>query len=73
MNYCPSCGVQYIHHHGLIVTCSQLQKATLKIENLKKESARLRKKNKMFLKTMNAQIIEIQQNYKRELEKIRKL
>jgi len=39
MNYtdkqnCPSCGVQYIHHNGLIPTCAELQKAKLKIERL---------------------------------------
>lgn len=33
-HFCPSCGVQYIHHHGLIGTCSELQKAKLKIEKL---------------------------------------
>jgi len=33
-NFCPSCGVYYVHHHGLIRTCEELQKAKLKIERL---------------------------------------
>jgi hypothetical protein len=33
--FCPSCGVYYIHHNGLIPTCAELQKAKLKIERLK--------------------------------------
>jgi len=40
MNYtdnqnCPSCGVDYVEHNGLIPTCAELQKAKLKIERLK--------------------------------------
>ena len=33
-NFCPSCGVDYIHHNGLVATCAELQKAKLKIERL---------------------------------------
>ena len=33
-NFCPSCGVDYINHNGLIPTCAELQKAKLKIERL---------------------------------------
>ena len=34
-HFCPFCGVDYIHHNGLIPTCAELQKAKLKIERLK--------------------------------------
>jgi len=31
---CPSCGIQYVQHNGLIGTCAELQKAKLKIKRL---------------------------------------
>jgi len=34
-NFCPSCGVDYVEHNGLVATCAELQKAKLKIERLK--------------------------------------
>ena len=34
-HFCPSCGVDYIHHNGLIPTCAELQIAKLKIKRLK--------------------------------------
>jgi len=54
-HFCPSCGVQYIHHHGLIGTCSELQKAKLKIEKLNGELAKLREEELKF----NDHLIEI--------------
>lgn len=35
IDFCPSCGVDYIHHNGLIPTCAELQKAQQKIIRLK--------------------------------------
>jgi len=43
-NFCPSCGVQYFHHLGLIGTCAELQKAKLNILKLKEELYELQKK-----------------------------
>lgn len=34
-HFCPSCGVDYIEHNGLIATCAELRKAKLKIIRLK--------------------------------------
>ena len=47
-HFCPSCGVDYIHHNGLIPTCAELQKAKLKIERLKKKLAELRDEQLKF-------------------------
>lgn len=49
-HYCPSCGVYYIHHHGLIATCAELQKAKLEVEKLNGELAELRKEQLKFNK-----------------------
>jgi hypothetical protein len=57
--FCPSCGVDYIRHNGLIPTCSELQKAKLEIERLKGKLAELRDEELKF--------------NKREVEKIGKL
>ena len=57
--FCPSCGVYYIHHNGLIPTCAELQKAKLKIERLKGKLAELRDEQMKF--------------NQREVEKIGKL
>ena len=57
--FCPSCGVDYIHHNGLIPTCAELQKAKLKIERLKMILADYRDKQLKF--------------NQREVEKIKKL
>lgn len=48
IDFCPSCGVYYVHHHGLIGTCKELQKANLEIEELKGELAELRKEQLKF-------------------------
>jgi len=45
-NFCPSCGVYYVEHNGLIPTCAELQKAKLKIERLEKVLSDYRKRNK---------------------------
>ena len=58
-HFCPSCGVDYIEHNGLIPTCAELQKAKLKIERLKGELAELRDEQLKF--------------NQREVEKMRKL
>jgi len=58
-HYCPSCGVYYIHHNGLVATCAELQKAKLKIERLKGLLADYRNEQLNF--------------NKREVEKIGKL
>lgn len=47
-NFCPSCGVYYVHHHGLIRTCEELQKAKLEIVELKGELAELRDEELKF-------------------------
>jgi len=47
-HFCPSCGVYYIHHHGLIGTCAELQKAKLEIEKLKGQLAELREEGLKF-------------------------
>jgi len=57
--FCPSCGVQYIHHNGLVKACAELQKAELEIERLKGELAELRD--------------EMMEFNQREVEKMRKL
>jgi len=72
-HFCPFCGVDYINHNGLILTCEELEKSKLTIKKLKKQLSGLRNKNKMILKTMNDQIIDIQQDYKREVKKMGKL
>ena len=56
---CPSCGVDYIEHNGLISTCAELQKAKLEIVELKGELAELRDEELKF--------------NQRETEKMRKL
>jgi len=48
IDFCPSCGVYYVHHHGLIGTCAELQKAKLEIESLKVELAELRDEELKF-------------------------
>ena len=58
-HFCPCCGVDYIHHNGLIPTCAELQKAKLKIERLKMILADYRDKQLKF--------------NQREVEKIGKL
>ena len=57
--FCPSCGVDYIEHNGLISTCAELQKAKLRIERLKGKLAELRDEQLNF--------------NKRETEKMKKL
>jgi len=57
--FCPSCGVDYVEHNGLIPTCAELQKAKLKIERLKGKLAELRNEQLKF--------------NQREVEKIGKL
>ena len=59
IDFCPSCGVYYVHHHGLIGTCAELQKAKLEIVELKGELAELRDEELKF--------------NQREVEKIGKL
>ena len=59
IDFCPSCGVYYVHHHGLIRTCEELQKAKLEIVELKGELAELRDEQLKF--------------NQREVEKIGKL
>jgi len=64
MNYtnkqnCPSCGIQYVQHNGLIGTCAELQRAKLKIERLEKVLSDYRNEQLKF--------------NKREVEKIGKL
>jgi hypothetical protein len=59
IDFCPSCGVYYIHHTGLIPTCAELQKAKLEIVELKGELAELRD--------------EMMEFNQRETEKMRKL
>lgn len=59
IDFCPSCGVYYVHHHGLIGTCKELQKAKLEIVELKGELAELRDEDLKF--------------NRREVEKIGKL
>jgi len=59
IDFCPSCGVYYVHHHGLIRTCEELQKAKLEIVELKGELADYRNEQLKF--------------NQREVEKIRKL
>ena len=59
IDFCPSCGVYYVHHHGLIGTCAELQKAKLEIVELKGELAELRDEELKF--------------NQREVEKMRKL
>ena len=58
-HFCPSCGVDYIEHNGLISTCAELQKAKLEIERLKMVLADYRNEQLKF--------------NKREVEKIGKL
>jgi hypothetical protein len=58
-NFCPSCGVDYVEHNGLIPTCAELQKAKLKIERLEKVLSDYRNEQLKF--------------NKREVEKIGKL
>jgi len=58
-HFCPFCGVDYIHHNGLVATCAELQKAKLKIERLKGKLAELRDEQLKF--------------NQREVEKIGKL
>jgi len=41
-HFCPSCGVDYVEHNGLIPTCAELQKAKLEIGKLKAELAEFR-------------------------------
>ena len=48
IDFCPSCGVYYVHHHGLIRTCEELQKAKLEIVELKGELAELRDEQLKF-------------------------
>lgn len=57
-HYCPSCGVYYIAHRGLIGTCAELHKAKLEIERLKMVLADYRNEQLNF--------------NKREVEKIEK-
>jgi hypothetical protein len=59
IDFCPSCGLYYVHHHGLIRTCEELQKAKLEIVELKWELAELRDEELKF--------------NQRETEKIQKL
>lgn len=59
IDFCPSCGVYYVHHQGLIRTCEELQKAKLEIVELKGELAELRYEDLKF--------------NQREVEKIGKL
>jgi hypothetical protein len=59
IDFCPSCGVYYVHHRGLIGTCEELQKAKLEIVELKGELAELRDEELKF--------------NQRETEKMRKL
>lgn len=57
--FCPSCGVDYIEHNGLIPTCAELQIAKLNIKRLKMVLADYRNEQLKF--------------NKRETEKMRKL
>jgi len=59
IDFCPSCGVYYVHHYGLIRTCEELQKAKLEIVELKGELADYRNEQLKF--------------NQREVEKIGKL
>ena len=59
IDFCPSCGIYYVHHHGLIRTCEELQKAKLEIVELKGKLAELRDEQLKF--------------NQREVEKMRKL
>jgi hypothetical protein len=82
---CPSCGIQYVQHNGLIGTCAELQKAKLKIERLemnysdkqfKKIILRLSKDVDIildYIKNEKALKAELEDFHKREVEKIGKL
>ena len=59
IDFCPSCGVYYVHHQGLIRTCAELQLAKLEIEILKGKLADYRNEELKF--------------NQRETEKMRKL
>jgi len=58
IDFCPSCGIYYVHHHGLIRTCAELQKAKLEIESLKGELAELRDENKKQMSEILSKIAD---------------